>query len=60
MLREFLLLATFYAFELFKVHNNVANLQRYNILNDRVSLLNSSITNMYRSINDTEIKIIFN
>jgi hypothetical protein len=58
MLKEFLLLTLFYALELFKVHNNVASLKKYNILNDRVSILNSSITNMYKFINESEIKII--
>jgi len=58
MLKEFLLLSLFYALELFKAHNNVASLKRYNLLNDRVSILNSSITNMYKYINESEIKII--
>lgn len=58
MLKEFLLLSLFYALELFKAHNNVASLKRYNILNDRVSILNSSITNRYKSINESKIKII--
>lgn len=58
MLKEFLLLSLFYALELFKAHNNVASLKRYNILNDRVSILNSSITNICKYINESEIKII--
>ena len=58
MLKEFLLLSLFYALELFKAHNNVASLKRYNILNDRVSILNYSITNMYKCINESDIKII--
>ena len=58
MLKEFILLTLFYALELFKAHNNIASLKRYNILNDRVSILNSSITNMYKFINESEIKII--
>ena len=58
MLKEFLLLSLFYALELFKTHNNVVSLKRYNILNDRVSILNSSITNMYKFINESEIKLI--
>lgn len=53
MLKEFLLLSLFYALELFKAHNNVASLKRYNLLNDRVSILNSSITNMYKYINES-------
>ena len=58
MLKEFLLLSLFYTLELFKAHNNVVSLKRYNLLNDRVSILNSSITNMYKFINESEIKII--
>jgi hypothetical protein len=58
MLKEFLLLTIFYALELFKAHNNIASLKRYNLLNDKVYLLNSSITNMYKYINESEIKII--
>ena len=33
MLKEFLLLTVFYGLELFKAHNNIASLKRYNILN---------------------------
>jgi|AACY02.1.fsa_nt_gi hypothetical protein len=58
MLKEFLLLTLFYGLELFKVHNNIASLKRYNILNEKVSLLNYSITNMYKCINKTDIIIL--
>jgi len=58
MLKEFLLLTLFYGLELFKAHNNIASLKRYNILNDKVSLLNYSITNMYKCINNTDIIIL--
>jgi len=56
MLREFLLLAAFYTFELFKAHNNVANLKKYNILNNKVELINASLTNLYNNINITNFK----
>lgn len=58
MLKEFLLLTLFYGLELFKVHNNIASLKRYNILNEKVSLLNYSIANMYKCINKTDIIIL--
>ena len=53
MLREFLLLAVFYTLELLKAHNNVMTLKKYNILNDKVNLINASISNLYKNINST-------
>jgi len=58
MLKEFLLLIVFYGLELFKAHNNITSLKRYNILNEKVSLLNYSITNMYKCVNKSNIIIL--
>tara|TARA_B100000795_G_scaffold269733_1_gene260113 strand:- start:2051 stop:2215 length:165 start_codon:yes stop_codon:yes gene_type:complete len=53
-MREFLLLALFYAVELLKFHNNFVNLKRYNILNDKLFLMNASIANLYKNKNITK------